>query len=76
MGAIVPKKKTSKTRRNQRHGQWQRGHLKRMANELALTTCQNCNAPKLSHRVCKECGYYRGRQVISIKASSGSVIDA
>jgi large subunit ribosomal protein L32 len=25
--------------------------------------CPNCSAPMLSHRVCRSCGQYKGRQV-------------
>ncbi len=25
--------------------------------------CSNCGSPKLPHRVCPECGFYKGRQV-------------
>jgi large subunit ribosomal protein L32 len=30
----------------------------------AFSICSNCGTPKLPHRACPECGYYRGRQVI------------
>lgn len=33
------------------------------------TTCNNCGAPCLPHRVCKACGYYDGKQVIQVKAA-------
>ena len=26
--------------------------------------CPKCSAPKASHRVCLECGFYRDREVI------------
>ena len=26
--------------------------------------CNNCGSPKVMHRACESCGYYRGRQVI------------
>ncbi|MDD5668647.1 MAG: 50S ribosomal protein L32, partial [Candidatus Omnitrophica bacterium] len=26
-----------------------------------------CKQPKLPHRICKVCGFYKGRQVIEIK---------
>ena len=29
-----------------------------------LATCPNCGATVIYHRVCPECGYYRGRQII------------
>ncbi|MFK8137047.1 MAG: 50S ribosomal protein L32 [Bdellovibrionales bacterium] len=28
------------------------------------STCSNCNAITISHRVCPECGYYKGKEVI------------
>ncbi|MCQ2397381.1 MAG: 50S ribosomal protein L32 [Lentisphaeria bacterium] len=31
------------------------------------TTCSNCGAPCLSHRICTACGYYDGKQVLQIK---------
>ena len=43
-----------------------RGHIKA---EVAQTSaCENCGAPRRSHRVCGNCGFYRGRQVLTIKA--------
>ena len=56
----VPKRKTSKARRD-----------KRSAGKKAVTvivmTCQTCNAPILPHQVCKECGHYKGVKVIRTK---------
>jgi len=55
-----PKKKSSKTRSKQR-----RSHQ-------ALTSqnpsrCRHCGASVMSHKVCKNCGYYKGKKVIEIK---------
>ena len=33
-----------------------------------LVTCSNCQAMTKSHMVCDACGYYKGKQVIKIKA--------
>lgn len=33
----------------------------------SVSKCQNCGAPVLPHRICGACGFYRGKQVISIK---------
>lgn len=52
-----PKHKTSKTRRNKR-----RTHYK--AELPTLASCSNCGSAVLYHRVCPECGYYRGRLMI------------
>ena len=29
--------------------------------------CANCGAVNLPHMVCKKCGYYQGRQVLSLE---------
>ncbi|HBG24559.1 MAG TPA: 50S ribosomal protein L32 [Rikenellaceae bacterium] len=52
-----PKHRISKQRRNKR-----RTHYK--AELPTLGTCSNCSAAVLYHRVCPECGYYRGRLII------------
>jgi len=33
----------------------------------ALVECPQCHTPKLPHRVCGNCGYYNGREVVEIK---------
>ena len=52
-----PKRKTSKQRKHKR-----RTHKK--ATAPAITTCQNCNATVELHRVCPECGHYKGKLAI------------
>ncbi|MCD8208999.1 MAG: 50S ribosomal protein L32 [Bacteroidales bacterium] len=52
-----PKHKISKARRDKR-----RNHY--VATVPTLGTCSNCGSTVLYHRVCPECGYYRGRQII------------
>jgi len=54
-----PKRKISKTRRDKR-----RTHYKAFAS--AIMGCPNCSAPKLRHAACPECGYYNGRQILTI----------
>jgi len=53
----VPKKRTSKMRRNRR----------RAANfkvaKVEVATCPNCKEPIAPHTVCRSCGQYRGRAV-------------
>ena len=60
--AIVPKRKTSKARRNKRRSAVWKLFIP------VLTKCDNCGEYKLAHRVCKSCGYYRGREVIKVEA--------
>lgn len=53
----VPKKKTSKSKRDQR-----RSHdALRTTN---LVECPNCGELKLPHHICGACGHYRGREII------------
>ncbi|MDR3235481.1 MAG: 50S ribosomal protein L32 [Prevotellaceae bacterium] len=52
-----PKHRISKQRRDKR-----RTHDKVEA--PTLTNCSNCGSAVLYHRVCPECGYYRGRLMI------------
>ena len=33
-----------------------------------LSTCPQCAAPFIPHRVCPACGFYKGRQVINVEA--------
>ncbi len=56
----VPKRKTSKARRN-----------KRSANKYiraqAVGACLTCQQPLASHQVCKMCGHYKGVKVLRTK---------
>ena len=56
-----PKRRHSNTRTRKR-----RTHDKMTV--LAKNACGQCGGPVAPHRVCPKCGYYKGRQVISIKA--------
>lgn len=57
----VPKRKVSKQRRNKR-----RTHYKIAAPNLVA--CPQCHSLKLPHVVCKDCGYYDGKEVIKVEA--------
>jgi len=35
---------------------------------VQATTCPNCGAACLPHRVCKACGMYDGKQVLTVKS--------
>lgn len=60
MGA-VPNSKVSRRQRGNR-----RQHQRLKAPSLMM--CPKCGAWKQTHRVCKSCGTYRGRQVIKVKS--------
>ncbi|NLY75455.1 MAG: 50S ribosomal protein L32 [Firmicutes bacterium] len=53
-----PKNRTSRTRTRLR-----RANLKLTAPNTNL--CPQCHEPKMPHRVCGNCGYYKGREVIA-----------
>jgi len=55
----VPKQRKTKSRRNQR-----RMHI--YLEEAKLTTCSKCGKPVLPHTVCKNCGYYKGQEIIDV----------
>jgi large subunit ribosomal protein L32 len=54
----VPQRRTSKTRRDKR-----RTHFK--LEVPGMVKCSQCGELKLSHHVCKVCGSYKGREIIS-----------
>ena len=53
----VPFRKVSKTRKRMR-----RSHNALTAN--MTTKCPKCGAMIRPHRVCPECGFYKGREVV------------
>jgi large subunit ribosomal protein L32 len=56
----VPKRKVSPGRRDRR-----RAHDSlKLSN---LVQCSNCGEMRLPHRVCPNCGFYQGREVIEVE---------
>ena len=53
----VPKGKTSKARKRSRAANWE-------LTKPNLTECPHCHELKQPHVVCKNCGYYDGREVV------------
>ncbi|MBD3422326.1 MAG: 50S ribosomal protein L32 [Chitinivibrionales bacterium] len=53
----VPKRRISQARRDKR-----RSHLALKPSDPSL--CSHCKQPKVAHRVCPNCGYYAGVEVI------------
>ncbi|UCC85180.1 MAG: 50S ribosomal protein L32 [Gemmatimonadota bacterium] len=56
----VPKRRTSKARKRKR-----RTHFKTKAK--AAQACPRCGDPKLPHRVCPTCGYYKDTEVVQVE---------
>jgi large subunit ribosomal protein L32 len=56
----VPKRKTPRSKRDSRRSSWK-------SSPPTYSECPQCHQPKLPHRVCGNCGYYRGRQAVEIE---------
>lgn len=59
----VPKKKTSKSRRDMRRAH----HALKTVN---VAECPNCGEIKRPHHVCGSCGHYDGREVVAEAAAA------
>ena len=57
----VPKKRTGHSAQGHRRSNWK-------ATKPETTKCPNCGETVLTHTVCTECGYYKGKAV-SIKSA-------
>ncbi|HXH83876.1 MAG TPA: 50S ribosomal protein L32 [Candidatus Tectomicrobia bacterium] len=58
----LPKRRHSRAR-----GRKRRTHWKLAA--PALAQCPQCREAKAPHRVCPHCGYYNGREVLSVEGA-------
>ena len=56
----VPKGKVSKARRNKRRANWK-------LSVPNMVKCPQCGEFKMPHKVCKFCGYYKGKEVIKVE---------
>lgn len=54
----VPKKRLPSARRDRR-----RANIK--LKETQLVKCKKCGALTIPHTVCKECGFYKGREYVN-----------
>ncbi len=58
-----PKRRHSKARTRKR-----RAHD--ALRQPQTSTCPNCQEPRMSHRVCPKCGYYKGREVVQVEETA------
>ncbi len=58
----VPKRRTSRWRRNQRRAQAFFAKLK----SFNVVKCSNCGEFAVPHRACPYCGYYKDKQVLEV----------
>lgn len=56
----VPKRKTSKARRDKRQSC-------KFIRPKAFCHCSNCEAPLNPHQACLTCGFYKGKKVLTTK---------
>ena len=56
----VPKRKTSKSRRDRRSST-------NFIRPQSVAECGNCTKPLLPHTACFECGFYKGAKVLRTK---------
>jgi len=55
----IPAKRRTKSSKRQRAAHF-------AIKKRLLPKCANCQQPKMSHRVCANCGFYGGRQIIDL----------
>ena len=60
----VPKRKPSTSRQRQRRA------YNSVLKLPQLGVCPQCGEPCIPHRVCPACGFYKGRQVVSVTAGT------
>ncbi len=56
----VPKGKVSKQRKRKRRTHWK-------LTAPTIVRCQNCGEYKKPHRVCPECGTYKGEKIVAVE---------
>ena len=57
--SICPKNKSSKGRRDRRRANWK-------MSAPTLVKCSKCGALTMPHRVCKACGSYNKKEIVSV----------
>ena len=57
----VPKRRTSKAKRDS----FRAPNMKKLMPSMSI--CPQCHEPKLPHRVCPNCNYYDGKEIIKME---------
>lgn len=56
----VPKRRKSKATRDSRRATHK-------ISAKAFNLCDNCGAPRMPHRICGACGYYKSQPIIEVR---------
>jgi large subunit ribosomal protein L32 len=56
----LPKRRHSRARGRKRRTNWKIAMVQPIE-------CPHCHQARLPHHICSSCGYYNGRQIISVK---------
>lgn len=60
----VPERKHSQARKNKRRSNvWK-------LDAPSFSRCTQCGELKLPHRVCGNCGYYKGKEIVKVEAQA------
>gem|GEM_PF-118585 len=73
VSAIVLPTMTVRMRHTRAHTGNRRSHHALQAPQIS--TCPNCSAPYMRHRMCPTCGTYRGREVVDMVAKKERSIE-
>lgn len=60
-----PKRRWSKARTHSKRSTWKKENP-------TLSSCPHCHEPVIPHRVCKNCGYYNGKEVVAKKETENA----
>ena len=55
----LQKRRMGRSRIRNRRSAWMRS-----MNKPLVSTCPNCSAPRIPHRVCMQCGQYNGEAIL------------
>lgn len=58
-----PKRRWSKARTHSKRSTWK-------LDKPTIAKCPHCHEPVLPHRVCSNCGYYDGKQVVDVSENN------
>ncbi len=62
----VPKQRHNKSRKNRRRG----GQSGSKIVKPSLVKCSNCGAMILPHRICPQCGFYKGKSFLNVSPNT------